>query len=171
MLVGHGARRSPRGRGRRGARPCAESTSAQEQEELVAAEAGDEVAVADGALAAPRRSALSASSPRAWPRSSLTCLKPSRSIATTPRLPPCVDDALDLGAQLLVQAAVVRQAGQRVGRGELLEALALVAQEGDDAVEAVGEVAELARAGGVDAGVEVALLEAEQARVQRARAA
>jgi hypothetical protein len=69
---------------------------------------------------------------------------------------------LELAAQALVEAAVVGQTRERVGRRELLEALALVAQERDGAVEAVGEVAELAGADGIDVRVEVALLEAAQ---------
>jgi hypothetical protein len=75
-------------------------------------------------------------------------------------------DALGLAAQLLVQRAVVRQAGERVGGRGRREALALVAEEGDGAVERVREVAELAGALGLDAGVEVARLQAADAVAQ-----
>ena len=142
---------------------------AQEQEELVAAEAGDEVALADGALerAGDGLERLVAAGVAELLVDLLEAVEVDRDDAEAAA---GRDDLLHLRAQLLVQVAVVGQAGQRVGGGELLEALALMAEERDRAVEGVGDVAELAGADRGDARVEVALLEAAQALVQASAA-
>jgi hypothetical protein len=139
---------------------------AQEEHEVVAAEAGDHVAVADraGQGLGDRLERLVAARVAALLVDLLEAVHVDRDDAEAGAVR---DRLLHLLAQVLVQAPVVGQTGHRIGRRELLEALALMAEERDGAVEGLGDLAELAGAERLDARVEVALLEAVQAAVER----
>ena len=76
-----------------------------------------------------RRPSRSASSPATWPRRSLRSLKSSRSATTTAK-PDSGAAAIEQRGAVLVEAAVVRQARERVG-----ERLELLALEGAQALQ------------------------------------
>ena len=94
---------------------------AHDHAELLAAEPADDVVRADARRAACRRACSSSSSPTPWPCTSLTRLKSSMSSISTAtgrcvRLASC--SAFE---QPLVEAAVVEEAGERVGLRLVLE--------------------------------------------------
>ena len=93
----------------------------QDDRELVAAEAGDHVGVAQPLAQGVRRRARSARRPIAWPSVSLTYLKLSRSSIST-RAPAAV--ALGVGhlaVELVLEAPAVEEPGERVVVGEVGE--------------------------------------------------